>query len=138
MASIPKFDDPARVSDYGTLPGEHDWTFKQQRQYEARVKQLAQTYTHGARMQIEAVIDGRADECEVMTYEGVRRVNAGDLLEMLIDAAYGADMEPLRLFSTVIPSLDIKTKAIEALAQEVGESKARAQVDQENAAWGVE
>ena len=116
-------DDPARVADYGALPGEAQWNSKQLANYERRIERLEEELFAVARADILRCIRGESEGVVLALFEGLRSCSRSDLLSILNDQL--AVEEGLSLWGT--PSVDVektKKRIIDELARDVGKARA--------------
>jgi hypothetical protein len=116
-------DDPARVADYGALPGESLWNAKQLDAYERRIEKLEEELFKVARTDILRCIRGES-ECVVLLFcEGLRSASRSDLLDALNDQT--TIEEGLSLWGVPSDEADqTKKRIIDALAWDVAKARA--------------
>lgn len=116
-------DDPARVGDYGALPGEALWNSKQLDAYELRIERLEEQYFTATRIEVLRCIRGESEGVVLALFEGLRSVSRSDLLGILNDQL--TVEEGLSLWGT--PNKDVedtKKRIIDGLAWEVAKTRA--------------
>ena len=118
-------DDPARVADYGALPGEVQLNSKQLANYERRIERLEEQYFVVARTDILRCIRGESEGVVLSMCEGLRSCSRSDLLSIL-DEQLDVD-EGLSLWVVGENFDHIKRRIIDGLAWEV--AKARAEIE---------
>lgn len=118
-------DDPARVADYGALPGEAHLNSKQLANYERRIERLEEQYFTAARSEILRCIRGESEGVVLSLFEGLRSVSRSDLFGILNDQL-SVD-EGLSLWVVGENFDHIKRRIIDGLAWEV--AKARAEIE---------
>lgn len=118
-------DDPARVADYGTLPGEAQWNAKQLDAYERRIERLEEELFTVARADIIRCISGESEGVVLSMCEGLRSASRSDLLSILNEQL---DVDEGLSLWVVGENFDhIKRQIINGLAWDV--AKARAEIE---------
>lgn len=118
-------DDPARVSDFGSMPGEAQWNSKQLNTYERRIERLEEQLFAQSRAAIMACIRGESEGVALSMCEGLRSCSRSDLLSIL-DEQLDVD-EGLSLWVVGENFDHIKRRIIDGLAWDV--AKARAEIE---------
>ncbi len=118
-------DDPARVADYGTLPGGANWNSKQLANYERRIERLEEQLFTVARADILRCIRGESEGVVLALFEGLRSVSRSDLFGILNDQL-SVD-EGLSLWVVGENFDHIKRRIVDGLAWDV--AKARAEIE---------
>jgi hypothetical protein len=116
-------DDPARVADYGALPGEAQWNSKQLANYERRIERLEEELFTTARTDILRCIRGESEGVVLSLFDGLRFASRSDLLSILNDQL--TVEEGLSLWDA--PSVDVeqkKKRIIDGLARDVAKARA--------------
>lgn len=78
-------DNPARVADYGALPGEVQWSAKQLDAHERRIEKLEEELFDVARADILRCIRGESEGVVLLFWDGLRSASRFDLLSALND-----------------------------------------------------
>ena len=119
-------DDPARVADFGTLPGDFEWAAKKLSAYERRIEQLEERLFVETRTAILACISGESEGVVLVLCEGLRSVSRSELLDILIEEM--TVEEGLSLWCAPSDKADkAKKRIIDSLAWDA--TKARAETE---------